>query len=196
MQHSLKKTILAAALALAGAQAGAVTVWTLDNTSSGGATEGLTYTLTGDLATGSFNLSIEGSNVAGVDPRGGRTVREDRSFNPPTGYTGASLGGLAAIDGGLNSSGCNGTGNFFCFDGVHEAVNGSTMSLDFTITASSFEGYVPHLKVDWNGSENNYNLVSTNMVAAVPEPETYAMLLAGLGAMGFLARRRQAQQKV
>ena len=72
------------------------------------------------------------------------------------------------------------------------------MSLDFTITASSFEGYVPHLKVDWNGSENNYSLVSANMVGAVPvpEPETYAMLLAGLGAMGFLARRRQAQQKV
>jgi len=192
MQHSLKKTILAAALALAGAQAGAVTVWTLDGAS--GATEGLTYTLTGDLATGSFNLTIEGINVAGVDTRGGRTFLEDLSFNPPTGYTGASLGGLAAIDGGLNSSGCNGTGNFFCFDGVHEAVNGSTMSLDFTITASSFEGYVPHLKVDWNGSENNYNLVSTNMVAAVPEPETYAMFLAGLGAMGFVARRRQKLQ--
>ena len=192
MQHSLKKIILAAALALAGAQAGAVTVWTLDGTS--GATEGLTYTLTGDLATGSFNLSVEGINVAGVDTRGGRTFLEDLSFNPPTGYTGASLGGLAAIDGGLNSSGCNGTGNFFCFDGVHEAVNGSTMSLDFTITASSFEGYVPHLKVDWNGSENNYNLVSTNMVAAVPEPETYAMFLAGLGAMGFVARRRQKLQ--
>jgi len=199
MQHIWKKTLLAAALALAGAQAGAaVTVWTLDNSSSGGTTEGLTYTLTGDTATGGFNLFIEGINVAGVDTRGGRTFLEDLSFNPPTGYTGASLGGIAAIDGGLNAGGCNGTGNFFCFDGVHQAVSGSTMSLDFTITASSFEGYVPHLKVDWNGSENNYSLVSANMVGAVPvpEPETYAMLLAGLGAMGFLARRRQAQQKV
>ena len=195
MQHSLKKTILAAALALAGAQAGAVTVWTLDNTSSGGATEGLTYTLTGDLATGSFNLSIEGINVAGVDTRGGRTFLEDLSFSPPTGYTGAMLGGIAAIDGGLNANGCNGNGNFFCFDGVHQAVAGSTMSLDFTITASSFEGYVPHLKVDWNGSENNYNLVSQSMVAAVPEPETYAMFLAGLGAIGFVARRRQKLQQ-
>lgn len=34
----------------------------------------------------------------------------------------------------------------------------------------------------------NYNL---NMVAEVPEPETYAMLLAGLGLMGAVARRRQ-----
>ena len=29
------------------------------------------------------------------------------------------------------------------------------------------------------------------IAAAVPEPETYAMLLAGLGLMGFISRRRQ-----
>ena len=31
-------------------------------------------------------------------------------------------------------------------------------------------------------------------VAAVPEPETYAMLLAGMGVMGFIARRRNKAQ--
>jgi len=30
-------------------------------------------------------------------------------------------------------------------------------------------------------------------VTAVPEPETYAMLLAGLGLMGTIARRRKAK---
>ena len=32
--------------------------------------------------------------------------------------------------------------------------------------------------------------------AAVPEPETYAMMLAGLGMLGFLARRRSAKNRV
>jgi hypothetical protein len=31
------------------------------------------------------------------------------------------------------------------------------------------------------------------MLAPVPEPETYGMLLGGLGLLGFLARRRRKQ---
>ena len=34
--------------------------------------------------------------------------------------------------------------------------------------------------------------ITGNTVAAVPEPETYAMLLAGLGVIGVMARRRAA----
>jgi hypothetical protein len=32
------------------------------------------------------------------------------------------------------------------------------------------------------------------LLTAVPEPETYAMLLAGLGLMGFVARRRKQKE--
>jgi len=40
-------------------------------------------------------------------------------------------------------------------------------------------------------SENWYGF-NVGMTAAVPEPETYALLLAGLGVIGALSRRRRA----
>jgi hypothetical protein len=40
------------------------------------------------------------------------------------------------------------------------------------------------------GSWNSERAMSTYSVAAVPEPGTYAMMLAGLGLMGFIARRK------
>ena len=43
----------------------------------------------------------------------------------------------------------------------------------------------------WAGSSDTILLRTAATVAAVPEPETYAMLLAGLGLRGFVARRRQ-----
>ncbi len=51
--------------------------------------------------------------------------------------------------------------------------------------------------VHWNGTAVDglaASLTRAQMVAAVPEPETYAMLLAGLGMMGAIARRRKSKQ--
>lgn len=44
-------------------------------------------------------------------------------------------------------------------------------------------------------SVDNLSIVNeANIAAPVPEPETYAMMLAGLGLLGFVARRRKQQQ--
>jgi hypothetical protein len=40
---------------------------------------------------------------------------------------------------------------------------------------------------------DHYFRLDSSQVAAVPEPETYAMMLAGLGLIGFAARRRKQQ---
>jgi hypothetical protein len=56
--------------------------------------------------------------------------------------------------------------------------------LDFVVTNWQQNGGNPSgLRVEFSGS---------NITAAVPEPETYAMLLGGLALMGFVARRRKA----
>jgi len=38
----------------------------------------------------------------------------------------------------------------------------------------------------------DYTFRTYTSVSAVPEPETYAMLLAGLGMLGFVGKRRKA----
>lgn len=52
-------------------------------------------------------------------------------------------------------------------------------------------------KLWYSGYTNDTPIASLGgnfTVSSVPEPESYAMLLAGLGALGFVARRRKAPQ--
>ena len=75
---------------------------------------------------------------------------------------------------------------------------GSSGGLDFTSYAfsSSFNNLVS-VRFSSSGSAipefNGFSVdnINATAVTAVPEAETYAMLLAGLGMMGFVARRRR-----
>lgn len=45
--------------------------------------------------------------------------------------------------------------------------------------------------IQWTGfQQDNIEGLGSHAVAAIPEPETYALLMAGLGLLGFAARRR------
>jgi len=60
---------------------------------------------------------------------------------------------------------------------------GNVDSVSFTsFGGTPYSGYA--------GSQTTFGLDTLTIAAAVPEPETYAMLLAGLGLMGAVARRR------
>jgi len=51
-------------------------------------------------------------------------------------------------------------------------------------------GYLWNAPAAWNGVGQDY-YDETFVVRGVPEPETYALMLAGLALVGFVARRRQ-----
>lgn len=56
--------------------------------------------------------------------------------------------------------------------------------------ATTFSGLTPTMPYYFKLSGSNLDGGYTIHIAAVPEPETYAMLLVGLGLMGSIARRR------
>jgi hypothetical protein len=84
---------------------------------------------------------------------------------------------------------------------------GATASFLFDDAHLSAGGNTGSFKIDWfdsNGSVPNYSNMTFFFyqnagaptlppVSSVPEPETYAMMLGGLGLFGFMARRKKKQ---
>lgn len=79
--------------------------------------------------------------------------------------------------------------SFFDGSDAHEISTALPLSLG-NLSPASFRGWLGY---EANDSLNTYISVrfSVSSISAVPEPETYAMLLAGLGLVGTIARRRQ-----
>ena len=59
------------------------------------------------------------------------------------------------------------------------------------ISAINYNTLGVQVNVNGIGAGLSHASLYTAAVTPVPEPETYALMLAGLGAMGFVARRRR-----
>ncbi len=68
--------------------------------------------------------------------------------------------------------------------------NGSTGNTVHTVSLDAGSYYYVVSGIS-NGQAGGVYVLSSTTTAPVPEPETYAMLLAGLAAIGFVAQRRK-----
>jgi hypothetical protein len=68
---------------------------------------------------------------------------------------------------------------------------GFTVTKDFVFDPVANATVFERVNNNYSGLPASYHIVLHGDIAPVPEPETYAMLLAGLALLGFAARRRK-----
>lgn len=75
----------------------------------------------------------------------------------------------------------------FSFDGT-VGTSSPNVATAFNMNLVSSEGF----RIEWYDSAYNVGIdhITFEIAAVIPEPQTYAILLAGLGLLGFAARRR------
>jgi hypothetical protein len=98
-----------------------------------------------------------------------------------------TISAIGLNDDGHNTSFTSGTKFDYSFNNINWLSNDLTSSVALNHTGRDF--YIRY------GATNGAQFYLSSMtVAAVPEPETYAMLMAGLGVIGFMSRRRKAHK--
>ena len=164
---------------------------------------GVSYTVSG--SSGNWTLDFDvANNLAGTDQRvyffgvqldqsspAGDPVSFDHSIWPT--WNNAGYGGSATVYNDVWISWSSGIAVGSAVDGflVHSTAAAAPTDVSWFAYA---EGSVGYYGADafYKGRNPGFESLATPSTAAVPEPANRALLLAGLGMMGVVARRRAA----
>ena len=191
MTSFIRTTLLSALLGagtIASAQAGTVEFQGVDFTSS----------WSGNVLTLEIDAANPTGSWAGATSLGALQLNDLGTFDNVS--LTAAPGGAAnwtLSSNELTANGCTGgghAGTSLCYSGAHVALT-DDMVFQFTFSGGNVDPTSPQLKVNMFGADGDKKVGSLMgehlVVSAVPEPETYAMMLGGLGLLGFMARRRK-----
>ena len=213
-----KQNIASVAVAVAGAfgllaspVAQAMSITTYTSVSSWAAAVGASALYSTPYEVENFNDGVLNSNLSITGPTVSLFVTPQPFFTPsdgkvmeavvnaPTDVVTLSFGGrkMYAMGAHWNLKGPGGPGSNITLN----LVDGATYTFtDYYSNqlGSSFRGFVSDtafssvvLSEGTACCQESFQMDNLKYAQAVPEPETYAMLMAGLGLMGFVARRRK-----
>lgn len=138
----------------------------------------LSYTLFGYNGTGTFGFS---GNTPTVTTTGAQTVLASGTL------ISGSVSSIPTGDGSTFNPSANARVNWTVIDNPFFASPipfYSRAETSFTNTSGQVESFPGGFRIRQGGG-------SVNFISAIPEPGTYGLLLSGLAAVGFIARRRR-----
>ncbi len=155
------------------------------------ATAVLMFSMAGAMAATTINLTPgpNGNYTGGWNVTHSGAFTDTYNFLPELGWSAVSsvlstIGFKASEDINFTSVKLNGISLTLASDGA----------VDYAYTASPLQLSGPLTLVVVGTSGENASYSGTLNVAVVPEPDTIALMLAGMGVVGVIARRRQKKE--